>query len=129
MTQRPGPAPSIPPRKSGFAHFIAASKYSFAGFRRILRESAFRQELVGGGLALLMLVLFAPSKSRILVYLIAFLLLLAIEALNTALEELVDHLSPQWTEFGKNAKDLGSFAVACTIGAVALAFLWALWGG
>ena len=54
--------------------------------------------------------------------------LIAVEALNTALEELVDHLSPGWSEFAKHAKDLGSLAVACTIGALlvysAIALIW-----
>ena len=56
------------------------------------------------------------------------LLLIAVEALNTALEELVDHLSPGWSEFAKHAKDLGSLAVACTIGALliysGIALVW-----
>ena len=43
------------------------------------------------------------------------LLVLATEALNTALEELVDHLSPDWSAFAKHAKDLGSFAVMCQV--------------
>ncbi len=119
----------IPPRKSGIGHFVAATQYSLAGLRRALRESAFRQELAGGGLAVLVLVLGSATLSRSLVFLMIFCLLLAVEALNTAIEELVDHLSPEWTAFGKNAKDLGSFAVACTLAATCLAFLWALWGG
>ena len=48
------------------------------------------------------------------------LLLIAVEALNTALEVLVDHLSPGWSAWAKEAKDLGSLAVACTIGTLAL---------
>jgi diacylglycerol kinase (ATP) len=48
------------------------------------------------------------------------LLLIAVEALNTALEVLVDHLSPGWSQFAKEAKDLGSLAVACVIGLVLL---------
>lgn len=119
----------IPPRTSGIGHFFAAARYSLAGLRRALRESAFRQELAGGALATGVLVLASAAPSRILVFLMIFCLLLAVEALNTALEELVDHLSPKWTEFGKNTKDLGSFAVACTIAAASLAFVWALWGG
>jgi diacylglycerol kinase (ATP) len=46
------------------------------------------------------------------------LLLVATEALNTALEVLVDHLSPGWSAWAKDAKDLGSLAVACVIGLV-----------
>ncbi len=44
-----------------------------------------------------------------------FLLLVAAEALNTAIEVVVDHLAPGWAEFARDAKDLGSLAVLCLI--------------
>ncbi len=101
------PIPQKPPRKTGLAHFFAAASYSAMGFRRLLRESAFRQELVIG-------------------FAICLCAITAVEALNTAIEELVDHLSPEWSVFAKNAKDLGSLAVGATIGAAALYTLWAV---
>ena len=62
-----------------------------------------------------------PARTRGLVHLIAAtgysmaglrrLALLTVEALNTAIEVIVDHLSPEWSEFGKQAKDVGSAAV------------------
>ncbi len=42
-----------------------------------------------------------------------FLLLLAIEALNTAVEVIIDRISPEYSLTGKHAKDLGAFAVSC----------------
>ena len=42
--------------------------------------------------------------------------MIAVEALNTAIEVLVDQLSPGWSAWAKEAKDLGSLAVACVIG-------------
>jgi diacylglycerol kinase (ATP) len=105
-----------PSRTSGLAHFIAAAGYSAAGLRRLAQESAFRQEAaLILGLAVLFLVLGA-SVPELLGLLAIGLLLIAVEALNTALEVLVDHLSPGWSAFAKDAKDLGSLAVACTIG-------------
>jgi diacylglycerol kinase (ATP) len=44
---------------------------------------------------------------------VLFLALTAAEALNTASEEIIGHISPEWSKTGKNAKDLGSFAVFC----------------
>jgi diacylglycerol kinase (ATP) len=38
-------------------------------------------------------------------------LVLAVEALNTAIEVLTDHISPEWSQMAKDAKDLGSLAV------------------
>lgn len=107
-----------PARKSGLAHFFAAAGYSAAGLRRLARESAFRQEVA---LIVGLLVLFlglGASLPEVLGLLGLGLLLIAVEALNTAIEVLVDHLSPGWSAFAKDAKDLGSLAVACTIGLV-----------
>ncbi len=107
-----------PARKSGLAHFVAAAGYSAAGLRRLARESAFRQEVaLIAGLLLLFLGLGA-SLPEVLGLIGLGLLLVAVEALNTALEVVVDHLSPGWSAFAKDAKDLGSLAVACVIGLV-----------
>lgn len=115
MSQREKPA-----RKAGLAHFFAAAGYSAAGLRRLARESAFRQEVAFiGGLLVLFLALGA-SLPQVLGLLALGLVLVAVEALNTALEVLVDHLSPGWSQFAKDAKDLGSLAVACTIGGIVL---------
>jgi diacylglycerol kinase (ATP) len=117
-----------PPRKSGIAHFFAAAGYSLGGLQRLFRESAFRQELL---LILGLLVLFlalGASLVEILGMLALGLALVAVEALNTALEVLVDHLSPGWSQWAKEAKDLGSLAVACMIGVLvvyaAVVLLW-----
>jgi diacylglycerol kinase (ATP) len=117
-----------PPRKSGIAHFLAAAGYSLGGLQRLFRESAFRQELL---LILGLLVLFlalGASLVEILGMLALGLALVAVEALNTALEVLVDHLSPGWSQWAKEAKDLGSLAVACMIGVLvvyaAVVLLW-----
>ena len=105
-----------PPRKSGLAHFFAAAGYSMGGLQRLARESAFRQELALIAVLLVVLLVFGASLPEILGMLALGLALIAVEALNTALEVLVDHLSPGWSQFAKEAKDLGSLAVACTIG-------------
>jgi diacylglycerol kinase (ATP) len=117
-----------PPRKSGIAHFFAAASYSLGGLQRLSRESAFRQEVaLIAGLLVLFLV-FGASISETLGLLAIGLALIAVEALNTALEVLVDHLSPGWSQFAKEAKDLGSLAVACTIGMLliysGIALIW-----
>jgi diacylglycerol kinase (ATP) len=109
-----------PTRKSGVAHFFAAAGYSFGGLKRLARESAFRQEVALIAGLVVVFVAFGASGAEILGLLTLGLLLIAVEALNTALEVLVDHLSPGWSQFAKDAKDLGSLAVACTIGVLVL---------
>ncbi|MBL9049882.1 MAG: diacylglycerol kinase [Tabrizicola sp.] len=110
--------PEKPSRKTGLAHFAAAAGYSLAGLRRLAQESAFRQEVALILGLLVLLLLFGASLPEIAGLLAIGLVLVAVEALNTALEEVIDHLSPGWSQFAKNAKDLGSLAVACVIGAL-----------
>ena len=118
-----------PPRKTGIAHFLAAASYSAGGLRRLAREWAFRQEAGIGALALVALWFLGATAGRTGDLSPRLLLILiAVEALNTALEVLVDHLSPGWSQFAKDAKDLGSLAVACVISAMALYAGWAVLG-
>ena len=113
-----------PPRKTGIAHFFAAAGYSAGGARRLWREAAFRQELLGIAGLLALFLIAGASSGEVLGLLLLGLLVLAVEALNTALEELVDHISPGWSEFAKHAKDLGSFAVMCALVATGLYAAW-----
>jgi diacylglycerol kinase (ATP) len=116
--------PEKPPRKTGLAHFFAAAGYSAGGARRLWREAAFRQEVAGlAGLVVLFLVV-GVTAGEMLGLLVLGLLVLAVEALNTALEEVVDHISPGWSEFAKHAKDMGSFAVMCALMATGLYAAW-----
>ena len=109
-----------PPRKSGLAHFFAAAGYSLGGLRRLSGESAFRQEVALIAGLVVVFVVFGASVPEVLGLLAFGLVLVMVEALNTAIEVLVDHLSPGWSQFAKEAKDLGSLAVACAIGALLL---------
>ncbi|HBF31983.1 diacylglycerol kinase [Rhizobium sp.] len=109
----PNPAPFS--KQTGFAHLWAATRYSLQGFRRLLAESAFRHELV---LLALGFALFAYCRAAMLHYLglmVLGLVLIAVEALNTAIEEVIDRISPEFSEVARNAKDLGSFAVSCVL--------------
>jgi len=112
--------PQKPTRKSGIAHFFAAAGYSMAGLRRLAQESAFRQEVAFVAGLLVLFVVLGASLPEMLGLVALGLVLIAVEALNTALEVLVDHLSPGWSAFAKDAKDLGSLAVACVIGGIVL---------
>jgi diacylglycerol kinase (ATP) len=113
-----------PPRKTGIAHFFAAAGYSAGGARRLWREAAFRQEVLGLAGLLALFLIIGASSGEVLGLLLLGLMVLAVEALNTALEELVDHISPGWSEFAKHAKDLGSFAVMCALVATGLYAAW-----
>ena len=102
-----------PARKTGVAHFFAAAGYSAGGMRRLWGESAFRQELLGMVVVPVLLWALDASLLHYLVFAGLALLVVALEALNTALECIVDHLTQDWAEFARDAKDLGSLAVLC----------------
>jgi diacylglycerol kinase (ATP) len=102
-----------PARKTGIAHFFAAAGYSAGGIRRLIQESAFRQELLGLVVVPFVLAFFGASLLHYFVFAGLALFVIALEALNTAIECLVDHLTQDWAEFARDAKDLGSLAVMC----------------
>ncbi len=103
-------------KETGFRHFVSAARYSWQGFLRLLHEAAFRQQLGGLVLGSALLIAIGTDFRQILIFAGLMVLLFAFEAINTAIEELVDHLSPEFSVFGKHAKDLGSLACACLIG-------------
>lgn len=106
---------SLPPRQYGLAHILAATKYSASGAGRLLGETAFRHECV---LFVLILLAFGLSGAGLVNYLVAaslFFILVAAEALNTAIEIIVDQISLKWSVAARDAKDLGSFAVLCLL--------------
>ncbi|MBZ5758280.1 MULTISPECIES: diacylglycerol kinase [Rhizobium] len=107
-------------KETGVRHFFAAAGYSWGGFRRLLKEAAFRQELLFFVVAQIILVATGTRLSDILVSIFLFLGLFAAEALNTAVEEVIDRISPELSNVGKHAKDLGSFAVFCMLVACGL---------
>jgi diacylglycerol kinase (ATP) len=107
-------------KETGFRHFLAAASYSLAGFQRVLKESAFRQEIGFFIAALILLFLIGADAAEFVITTVLFLGLFSIEAMNTAVEEVIDRISPEISIVGKHAKDLGSFAVSCMIAACCL---------
>lgn len=90
-------------------HFLKACRNSRDGFRALLGEKAFRQELL-----LLAVFLTAAALKDGWSALPQLLpwggVVLITEALNTAVEKTVDLVTDQWHPLAKIAKDAGSFA-------------------
>lgn len=100
-------------------HFFKALAYSWSGFLVLLKEAAFRQELVML-LAALSLVCWRRGLSALGAALPWGLLVLVAEALNTGIEKTVDLCTPERHPLAKAAKDAGSFACGTAILAFAL---------
>jgi len=104
-----------PARITGIAHVFAAAGYSVGGVRRLWQETAFRHIMLGLPVCVVVLALCDASLMEYTALFILFFGLVAVEALNTAIECIVDHLAPRWAEFARDAKDLGSLATMCLL--------------
>jgi diacylglycerol kinase (ATP) len=114
------------PKQAGLAHLFSAAGYSIGGLTRLAKEAAFRQEAMGGaGLVAAYAIMDVTAAIRLSAA-VLFLLLIAMEAVNTAIEEIIDRISPEVSDTGKHAKDLGSLAVFCLILANSRLLLYAL---
>ena len=113
-------------KASGPRRVLAATRYSLQGLVRLWGEEAFRTEVVAFALGLLLFVVIDAELYQYLIFVILMLLLFCVEALNTAIEELVNRISPEISTVGRHAKDLGSFAVFCLLCVNGLFVLWCL---
>jgi len=108
VTQRPDKA-------LGISHMFAAARYSLGGVKRLWGETAFRHETLA---FVILIVVFGLAGAPLWGYVgatLLYLLTASIEALNTAIEEITDHASPEYSTMARHAKDLGSFAVFCLL--------------
>ncbi len=116
MTMAEGRIDTSPVKKhKGLRHLAAAARYSLGGARRLLGEAAFRHELLAFSAVMVGFVATGANLFQYVAMSILFLLMMAFEAINTAIEEIVDRVSPEISDMGRNAKDLGSFACFCLI--------------
>ena len=98
---------------------------SINGLRWAMRhEAAVQEEVVALALGLPASFFVAASIAWWLALVGSLLVLIVVELLNTAVEKLSDHVTPEHSWAIKVVKDLGSAAVLLTL---AMAFL--VWGG
>jgi diacylglycerol kinase (ATP) len=105
----------------------SATLNSIRGLRYgIVHEAAVREEAVLLIAGLLLGMVVAPGIAWYAIMIGSLLVLLAIELLNTAIEKLADHVTPeQHLEIGR-IKDYGSAAVFCSICLAGIIWLAAL---
>jgi diacylglycerol kinase (ATP) len=95
-----------------FRHIVYAAGYSMSGLAFLLRsEISARVHVVVVILAVLWLFFLGRPLSNYLVLLMLACILFALESVNTAIEVVVDKMSPDHSKFAKTVKDLGSVAV------------------
>lgn len=110
----------LPPRLATFGH-------AARGLRVLLGQPNARIHLVAAVIVVASALWLDVSRGEWLALILAMSLVIAAEALNTALEHVVDIASPEWSEKARDAKDVAAAGVlVCAIGAAcvgALVFL------
>ncbi|PPQ27509.1 hypothetical protein CCR94_19985 [Rhodoblastus sphagnicola] len=97
--------------------------HSLAGLRAALRsERAFRQELVLLVAAVPLALVLTGDPFRRAALIASIFGLMSVELLNTAIEKLCDHVTPERNDRIEVIKDMGSAAVFCAL--VLAALLW-----
>lgn len=96
---------------TGLLRIVRAVGYTSQGLRAAWRhEEAFRQELIVAVCLLPIIVLAPMDRFERLALLASLLLVLIVELLNSAIEAVVDRISPEQHELSGRAKDMGSAA-------------------
>jgi diacylglycerol kinase (ATP) len=98
-----------------------------SGIAWVLRnEASFQQEFVIFVVGLPLAFLITEQAGLRLALIGSLILMLIVELLNTSLEKLSDHVTPEHSEAIKVVKDLGSAAVFGTFLLTGLVWLYAL---
>jgi len=102
-------------------NIIHATINAIDGFKELILQKAARRELI---LAVIAIGFFCyrPNVYTVLIAVLS-LVLLAVESLNTAIEKICDHITPEEHPEIKKIKDLGAAAVMIIVLAIVLIFI------
>ena len=109
------------------SHLWHATCYTGSGLKAVVGETAFRHELLAGCLLVPAAWLFPFPVWQALILCLLWAGVLVIEILNTAVEAIVDLVSPEYQPLAKKAKDLGSAAVGLCLAVNGLVWGMAFW--
>ena len=111
--------------KTGVARIWNAFLYSVEGLSAAFRhETAFRQEVLLAVILIPTAMLLPASGAGKALMLASVLLVLIVELINSAIEAVVDRISPEHHSLAKRAKDFGSAAVLLSL--INVPLVWAL---
>ena len=105
---------------TGIKRILKAFTYSYQGFIATFKsEAAFRQDIAVFIIFSIIALCLPLQLTEQLKLISALLLILLAELINTAIETIIDRISPDYHELSKKAKDIGSLIVL-------LAFIYAV---
>ena len=97
--------------KQGLVRILKAFVYSYNGFKVLLNEQAFKQELLLFMVLMPLSFMFDVSTASHALMIFSLFLILLAESVNTAIEVCIDRISTDIHPLSKAAKDIGSFMV------------------
>jgi len=110
-------------KNTGLKRIRLAGVYAFNGIVAACRhEAAFRQELVLAVVFIPLALMLDLARSERVLLVMATLIVLVAELLNSAVEAVVDRIGPEHHELSGRAKDMGSGAVLVCL--VLWAYVW-----
>lgn len=110
--------------KTGLSRILAAFKNSWNGLKStFVAEAAFRQELFMCVIGVIVLTLANITMTERVVLAVSMMCVLIVELINTAIENIVDRIGPEYHELSGRAKDIGSAIVLMTI--ITVVCIWA----
>ena len=91
---------------------LKAFKCAFAGIKHaIVTQRNFKIHLAVALMAIILSIMFKLDALEFSIVVICIFLVFSFELVNTAIESIVDLVSPEWNELAKHAKDCAAGAV------------------
>ena len=113
--------------KRGIKHLLCAFRYSWNGLSAAIKnETAIRHELILGVVHIAALMIVPMSLISRFVLIVLWILLIVVELINSAIESVVDLVTPNFHPLAGLAKDYGSAAVFLCLIMIALAWVSAV---
>jgi diacylglycerol kinase (ATP) len=94
---------------------ISGFRYSIYGLKYLINDPSWRIELIAMFPVTIIILLFGKTPVEKLFLFCSYFLILIIEALNAAIEAVVDKASPEIHPLAKKSKDIASAAVFIAI--------------
>jgi len=109
-------------------HLFKNTKYALSGLKHALKtENSFRLELFSAIFIIAGILIIDASLTYKLILLITGILVLIVELVNSAIENVVDLVTKEFAPLAKTAKDIGSTAVMFTIILHLVCWILILW--
>lgn len=102
--------------RHGVGRLVRATQYSWQGAHQAFHnEAAFREEVAAAVVMIPLALWLAHSAVELVLLVGSVLLVLIVELLNTAIENVVDRISEERHRLSGRAKDMGSAAVLLSL--------------